>query len=521
MRHELLHIASEQGCDRVAYTGRAPPAHAGISVAPGDGHRPSPECDLPQDRSSYRRRHARPCGRGQSPPTTPTSRPSTAAGGVRATTSDDEDDDDDDHRRGYGRPFDPHLTLDESGRACVVVVAPGPVAAAAAAACKRPLRSSGVSVPRLQWEATGSPSVADELRTCTTALTEVPVGVVVVGRPSSRGAGSCSPSSYSVSTVCEGADVGPDRRTGRHASDDASYDRRSVRSVRTDSANARVPGRLQHSTLGACLTLALLGLTSVVLLTVLLAYNTQFEQNIIHRDLTSTVVVAAQPLGTEGRELIGISMWQVVANPSLVREWWWSPVWPYGLFDAISIARGMKAVFTKGLAKHQARTDVNYTGGVGDVAEGAPDAHRGSSTPADHSSRVPTLPESSEEFEHRLREMVTRFWTPRDDNDFVGGSGFGFDPPRARATRRGWPANGGRDVDDAVSNPSPALPTEPLSPPFARESPRRRTEWFLVQARRSHGRFPDATWDSDANGGNASREDVAEIEQLGPERRGA
>ncbi|KAL3234666.1 hypothetical protein MRX96_048378 [Rhipicephalus microplus] len=422
--------------------------------AAGDGHRPSPECDLPQDRSSYQATSRTPVQTRSSPPTTPTSRPSTAAGGVRATTSDDEDDDDDDHRRGYGRPFDPHLTLDESGRACVVVVAPGPVAAAAAAACKRPLRRQRPPTP---VGGDGFPSVADELRTCTTALTEVPVGVVVVGRPRSRGAGSCSPSSYSFSTVCEGADVGPDRSTGRHASDDASYDRRSVR---TDSANARVPGRLQHSTLGACLTLALLGLTSVVLLTVLLAYNTQFEQNIIHR---------------------------------------------------------MKAVFTKGLAKHQARTDVNYTGGVGDVAEGAPDAHRGSSTPADHSSRIPTLPESSEEFEHRLREMVTRFWTPRDDNDFVGGSGFGFDPPRARATRRGWPANGGRDVDDAVSNPPPALPTEPLSPPFVKESPRRRTDWFLVQARRSHGRFPDATWDSDANGGNASREDVAEIEQLWPE----
>ncbi|KAL1457338.1 hypothetical protein MTO96_027690 [Rhipicephalus appendiculatus] len=243
----------------------------------------------------------------------------------------------------------------------------------------------------------GFPSVADELRTCTTTLTEVPV--VVVGGPKSRGAGTSSPSSsYSFSTVRDEGDVGPecrDRRTGSRASDDASHDRRSVRSSRTDSENARgAPRRLQHSKLGACLMLAVLGLSSVVLLAVLLAYNTQFEQNIIHR---------------------------------------------------------VKAVFSKGLGKHLAQADVNSThdtGVAGSVAEAV------SSTTADPASRVPTLPESSEEFEHRLREMVTRFWTPRDENDFV--------------RRRGA----------ATAD------------------------------------FPDANWDGDAKRSNASREDVAEIEQL-------
>lgn len=405
--------------------------------------------------------------RTRSSPPTPTSRPSTAAG-ARTTSSDDEEDYDDERRHGYElttsrRPRDPYLTLDEGGGACVVVVAPGPMAAAAAAASKRQNRRRRPPTP---VGGDGFPSVGDELRTCTVASLSAAAAVGVPYAETSCGvAGRSSSSCSSRSTVFDADDVGPEHR-GPRSADDASHDRRSVTSSRTNSGEP-APRRFRHSKLGARLMLAVLGGSSVVLLGLLLAYNTQLEQNIIHR---------------------------------------------------------VKSVFDKGQGKRQARADANathYTGVTGSVDEAAPrDPHRGSSSTT--TTEPSTLPESAEEFEQRLRQMVSHFWTPRDDNDYVGRGGFGFDPPRAIATRRGWPEGGqGDDVDTGAAARPPVPegggvnePTEPLSQPLVRDALHRRTDWFLVQARRSHGRLPDANWAGDGKSGNASGDGVVEIEQL-------
>ncbi|XP_070381794.1 uncharacterized protein [Dermacentor albipictus] len=395
--------------------------------------------------------------RTRSSPPTPTSRPSTAAQ-TGTTSFDGEDDDDDERRRGYERPHDHHLTFDEGGGACVVVVAPGPMAAAAAAASKRQNRRRRPPTP---VGGDGFPSVRDELRTGVTRLSS-PVGVPHAATSCAAAGCRSSSSPSSSSTACdEDDDVGPEHRGRRKgAADDASQDRRSVGSSRTNTGE---PRRLRrHSKLGARLMLTALGGTSVVLLALLLAYNTQLEQDLIHR---------------------------------------------------------VKSVFDKGQGKRQARADANsthYTGVAGSaVDEAAPSPHRrGSSTTPE-----PTLPESAEEFEQRLRQMVSRFWTPRDQPDYSGSGGFGFDPPRARAARRGWP-RAGRGDDDADVPPRPPMavggdhePTEPMSQPLVRDALRRRADWFLVQARRSHGRLPDASWPGDGESGNASRGAV-EIEKV-------
>nr|XP_050023993.1 uncharacterized protein LOC126518191 [Dermacentor andersoni] len=391
--------------------------------------------------------------RTRSSPPTPTSRPSTAAQTGTASSDDEDDDNDAERRRGYDRrPRDHNLTFDEGGGACVVVVAPGPMAAAAAAASKRQNRRRRPPTP---VGGDGFPSVRDELRTCTTTLNSA------VGVP--RAAAGCrsSSSSSSCSTVGDDDDVGPGHRGRRKsATDDASQDRRSVGSSRTNTGEP-APRRLRHhSKLGARLMLTALGGSSVVLLALLLAYNTQLEQNLIHR---------------------------------------------------------VKSVFDKGQGKRQARADANsthYTGVAGSaVDEAAPVPHRGGSS----TTTEPTLPESAEEFEQRLRQMVSRFWTPRVEADYAGSGGFGFDPPRARAARRGWPPAGRGDDDALPRPPMPAggddEPTEPMSQPLVRDALRRRADWFLVQARRSHGRLPDASWAGD--GGNASRDGgVVEIEKV-------
>ncbi|KAK8785372.1 hypothetical protein V5799_008265 [Amblyomma americanum] len=193
----------------------------------------------------------------------------------------------------------------------------------------------------------------------------------------------------------------------------------------------------------------------------------------------------------------------------------------------------VKAVFDKALHRRQIRVNANSTNSTSIEAggdDGGPGASAGSTT--GETTLFTDLPENAAEFEKRLREMVSRFWTPRGENDYAGNGGLGFDPERTMATRRNWRHRKNRGEDEMggpppiprVRNRGPEQPdlndepTEPLSPPYAKDAPNNRgTNWFLVQARRRQGRLPDTFFsgnDSSRRSGNASLEDAAEIEQF-------
>ncbi|XP_077549807.1 uncharacterized protein LOC144162944 [Haemaphysalis longicornis] len=144
-------------------------------------------------------------------------------------------------------------------------------------------------------------------------------------------------------------------------------------------------------------------------------------------------------------------------------------------------------------------------------------------------STITPLPEGAEEFDQRLRQMVSRFWTPRQEGDYGGNGGLAFGQPPTKAKRRGWR---GRNDDEAGGAPDSNNqgrlpdsgsnePTEPLmEPPVVGGSapPLQRTNWFLVQARRRHVRLPSQASDGgggkSGNGSLDSTTAAVEIEQF-------